>query len=162
METNFFEAMFDLEHNLNEMRGCSLDISIHRPRSPSLLLSESGEEYHIRVKQESDRMDEDEPTISSSNFSLEYKTQEGQNHQVSKAANSTTNMKMQGVSTVQLALNQPPSKNIFNIHLNYDPNQALSLESWDGNFHAISLHSSMEHLALDALNVKESLIRMKK
>jgi len=50
---------------------------------------------------------------------------------------------------------------VFNIQLNYDPNQALDPESWDGNFHAISLHSSMEHLASDALNVKESLIRMK-
>jgi len=37
-------------------------------------------------------MDEDEPAITSSNFSLEYATQEGQNHQVSKAADSTTNM----------------------------------------------------------------------
>jgi len=107
-------------------------------------------------------MDEDKPTISSSNFSLEYKTQEGQNHQVSKAADPTTNTRMQDVSTVQLALNQPPSKNVFNIHLNYDPNQALDPKSWDSNFHTVSLHGSMKHLTLDALNVKEFLIRMKK
>ena len=100
METNFFEAMFDLEHNLNEMRGRSLDMSIYRPRSPSLLSSESGEEYHIWVKWESDRMDKDKPAIPSSNFSLEYETQKGQNHQVSKAADPTTNMRMQGVLTV--------------------------------------------------------------
>jgi len=45
---------------------------------------------------------------------------------------------------------------MFNIHFNYDP------KSWDGNFHAISLHGFMEYLALDTLNIKESLIRMKK
>ena len=94
METNFIEAMFNLDNNLDEMRGHSLDMSIHRPRSSSLLLSKSGKEYHIRVKQNSNRMDEDKPTISSNNFSLEYKTQEGQNHQVSKVANSTTNTRM--------------------------------------------------------------------
>jgi len=59
-------------------------------------------------------------------------------------------------------LNQPYSKDMVNIHLNYNPNKALDLESWDSNFRAISLHRSMEHLALDALNIKESLIRMKK
>ena len=63
---------------------------------------------------------------------------------------------------MQPALNQPPSESVFNTHLNYDPNQALDPESWDGNFHAVSLHGSMEHLASDALNIKESLIRMKK
>jgi len=63
---------------------------------------------------------------------------------------------MQGVLTMQPAFNQLASENVFNVQLNYDP------KSWDGNFHAISLHGSMEHLASDALNVKESLIRMKK
>jgi len=73
METNSFKSMFDLEHNLDEVRGHSLDMSIYRPKSPSLSSSKSGEKYYIRVKHESDRMDEDESAISSSNFSLEYK-----------------------------------------------------------------------------------------
>ena len=78
MDTNPIEAMFNLDNNLDEMRGCSLDLSIHRPRSlsPLLLLSEYEEECHIRVKQESDRMDKDKPVNFSSNFSLEYITQE--------------------------------------------------------------------------------------
>ena len=107
-------------------------------------------------------MDKDEPAIPSSNFSLEYEIQEGQNYQVSKAADPTIDTRMQGGLTVQPALNQPPSESMFNIHLNYDPNQALDSKSWDSNFHAVSLHGFMEHLASDALNVKESLIRMKK
>jgi len=51
---------------------------------------------------------------------------------------------------------------MFNVQFNYNPNQALDPNSWHGNFHAILLHGSIEHLASDALNIKESLIRMKK
>ena len=80
MDTNPIEAIFNLDNNLKVMRGRSLDMSIHRPRSLLLLLSECEEEYHIQVKRESNRIDEDDPTISSNNFSLEYTTQKGQNH----------------------------------------------------------------------------------
>ena len=51
---------------------------------------------------------------------------------------------------------------MFNIQLNYDLNQALDPDSWDGNFHIVSFHSSMKYLALDMLNIKESLFRMQK
>ena len=51
---------------------------------------------------------------------------------------------------------------MFNIQLNYDPDQALDLKSWDGNFHAISLHGSMEHITSDVLSIKNSLLRIKK
>jgi len=44
----------------------------------------------------------------------------------------------------------------------YNVNQTLDLESWDGNFHAILLHGSMEHLASNAKNIKESLCHMQK
>jgi len=47
METNSFEAMFNLEHNLDEVRDRSLDMSIHRPRFSSLSSSKSEEEYYI-------------------------------------------------------------------------------------------------------------------
>lgn len=52
------------------------------------------------------------------------------------------------------------NNNVFNIQLNYDINQALNSEFWDGNFHTILLHSSIEHLALDIKNIKELLIRI--
>lgn len=60
------------------------------------------------------------------------------------------------------ALNSQTSENMFNIHLNYDPNQTLDPELWDGNFHAISLHESMEHIASDVLSIKNFLFRIKK
>jgi len=51
---------------------------------------------------------------------------------------------------------------MVNIQLNYDINQALDPEFWDGNFQAISSHGSMEHLVSDIKNIKESLTRMHK
>jgi len=44
---------------------------------------------------------------------------------------------------------------MVNVQLSYDINQSL-----DGNFYAISLHSSMEHLASDIKIIKDSLSRM--
>ena len=77
-------------------------------------------------------------------------------------ANTTSNMRQQCAPTVGSALNHPPSENIVNIQLNYDANQALDPESWDSNFHAVSLHRSIEYLASNVLNIKESLFRMQK
>jgi len=44
--------------------------------------------------------------------------------------------------------------------LNYDINQALEPESWNGEFYVISLYSSIEYLASDVKNIKDSLSRM--
>ena len=51
---------------------------------------------------------------------------------------------------------------MFNMQLNYNINQALDPKFWDGNFQAISLYGSMEHLASDIKNIKDLLIRMHK
>ena len=50
-----------------------------------------------------------------------------------------------------------PSENMVNTQLSYDINQVIEPDTWDGNFHSVSLHSSMEHLASDTKNIKESL-----
>ena len=71
-------------------------------------------------------------------------------------------MRMQGILTAQPALNMPASKNMFDVQLNYNPNQVLDPDSWDSNFHAVLLYGFIEHLTSDAINIKESLIRMKK
>jgi len=107
-------------------------------------------------------MDEDEPVAPSSSVQLEYATSSSQNGQVSKAANITNAACQQHVSNEVPALNQPAGSNVVNIQLNYDINQALEPESWDGEFCAISLHSSMEHLVSDIKNIKDSLSRMRK
>ena len=54
------------------------------------------------------------------------------------------------------------NSNVFNIQLNYNINQALDPKSWDSNFWAILLHSSIEYLASDIKNIKETLVKMQK
>ena len=45
----------------------------------------------------------------------------------------------------------------YNISLLYNLNGPTEPELWDGNFHPISLHGSIEHLASDAKSIKDSL-----
>jgi len=88
-------TMFELDHNDDEVRGCSLDASIHRLRSPSMSLNKYDEEYHIRVQRESNKIVENnndtKPANSIGSIRLEYAIKEGQNNQVGKAANTSLN-----------------------------------------------------------------------
>ena len=77
-------------------------------------------------------------------------------------ANTYNPTRQQHVPTAEPTLNKPVGENMFNVQLNYNPDQALDSKSWDGNFCVVSLHGSMEHLASDALNIKELLFRMRK
>ena len=118
-------TMFELDHNDNKVRGRSLDASIHRPRSPSMSLSKCDEEYHICVQRESDKIVEDnndiEPANSIGSIRLKYATQEGQNNQVSKVADTSLNTRQQCAPTARSALNSLPSENMFNVQLNHNP-----------------------------------------
>ena len=38
----------------------------------------------------------------------------------------------------------------------------MEQDSWDGNFHPISLHGTLEHLSSDSKSIKESLCQMTK
>ena len=120
IDVNPLDNLFDVDDNFDKMRGCSLALSVYRPRSSSLFSSDCEEEYHIRVKRESNRIDEDNPVASAGSIQIEYTTQEGQNGQVSKAANNTNNVCQQCMSNKNLALNQPSRNNMFNIQLNYN------------------------------------------
>jgi len=50
----------------------------------------------------------------------------------------------------------------INILLPYDSNVPTDSEIWSGNFHHISLHSSIKHIGSDDKNIKESLKFMAK
>ena len=50
----------------------------------------------------------------------------------------------------------------YNVPLLYNLNGPTEPELWDGSFHLISLYGSMEHLASDAKNIKDSLAFMAK
>jgi len=41
------------------------------------------------------------------------------------------------------------SESIINIQLIYNLDQSTEPDIWDGNFHSVSLHKSMEHIASD-------------
>ena len=51
---------------------------------------------------------------------------------------------------------------VINIQLPYDPSTPMEPELWDRSFYSISLHGSIEHLALDLKNIKDSLNFMTK
>ena len=55
-----------------------------------------------------------------------------------------------------------PSENMVNTQLPYDINQAMMSNTWNSNFHSISLHSLMKHLVSDTKNIKESLCHITK
>ena len=133
-------------------------------RTPSMSSSEYDEKYSARVQHESDNMVEDDQIILSDSPQLEYATLNSQGNQVSKVTDYTTNTRQQCVEHDAPALNNniANNNNTFNIQLQYDINQALDPESWDGNFWAILLHGSIEHLASNIKNIKESFGKMQK
>ena len=51
---------------------------------------------------------------------------------------------------------------VINIQLQYDLNTPMEPDLWDGSFHPISLHGSIEHIVLDSKNIKDSLNFMAK
>ena len=52
--------------------------------------------------------------------------------------------------------------NVINIQLLYNANSPTKPELWSGNFHPISLHGSIEYIALDTKSIKDSLNFMAK
>jgi len=127
----------------------------------------SNEEYAVQVKRDSSMVIFYDHVVKSNGMSslgtqinIKYSSPSSQQGLVSQAANNNTSSSQQHVSNEDPPLNQSSSSNVFNIELNYDPNQALDPDFWDGNFHMVYLHGSMKNLALDVLNIKESLSRM--
>jgi len=156
------DNLFDINNSFDNERDRPLLLSIHKPRLPSISSSECSEEYHVHIKRISDRMDENEPVGSIDSIKLDYMSQGGQKDQVSMATDTTSNTMHQCVSNMDWASEPTPDNNMFNINLNYDIDQALDLEEWDGKFHVTSLHGVMKHIALDVKNIKDSLRRMGK
>ena len=92
MVVNPLDNLFNICDNYNEMRGRSLALSMHKPRSPLISSSKCSEEYHVYIKRESNRMDEDESVNSISSIQVKYAIQGGQKDQVSKTTDITNNI----------------------------------------------------------------------
>ena len=52
---------------------------------------------------------------------------------------------------------QNKESTFINIPLPYNPNVPIDSEIWDGSFYPISLHGSIEHIASNTKNIKDSL-----
>jgi len=175
----FFPCNISAMSNSVEVHNLSEDVNIDKTRGRSMALSpisSRATSTHSNALSIPyiDRMEAQNNNSSwfnqteQENFQLLYASLKGGNsddqnrNQVSVAADPTNNMREQYVPIKGLALNISceSNENMFNVQLSYDNNQALDPESWNSNFHAISLHGSMKHLVSDVKHIKESLRRM--
>ena len=115
------------------------------------------------------KMDDISPALS-------YKEEQEKALWVSKVAKQQNNMRFKdgnlnaSKSTPQHILNEEQHSypthgstihiknvNVINIQFPYNPQVPTEPELWDSNFHPISLHGSIEHIASDAKNIKDTL-----
>jgi len=117
-----------------------------------------------------------DPNPSTDSPALSYEMEQEKLLHLRKAAETLNNTRLQNknneVSPIQLecAGHTIPNKlqpyvaapsdeddNVINIQLPYDPNAPTEPDLWSSNFHPISLHSSIKHIALDTKSIKDSL-----
>jgi len=99
----------------DEVRDCSLALSMHKPRFPSISSSESEEEYHVHIQRISDKIDEDDPVPESNINQVEDITLEKRKNLGSKTTDNTGNILHQHVPNEVLASSPPSRSYVFNI-----------------------------------------------
>ena len=148
------------------MRDHTLVPSANSSRSVLSSSSNKSEELYLdQMQRESNKIDQDEPVAIFDSIQLEYMTLERQNHSVSKAVDTPSNMRTKHMQNIAPSLVNNIAENnndIINIQLNYDINWALDQDLWNGKFRAIFLHGLIEHLGSNIRNIKKSLFRMEK
>jgi len=153
-------------NNSNDTRERSHSSSKHSSRSVSISSSNMETLYHERIVIEDNNSVETKEPINCSQLS--YKNHSQVENQVSGASDDTFNNGLFCVSNEEPALNNPnhsyidDDNDVINISIPYDPDQPMEPKLWDGNFHTVSLHGSLEHLSSDAINIKKSLVRIAK
>ena len=153
-------------------RGHSAISSKCSSRESSILLNASSIPYHRRMEINNDLPEEDYTNLVESSH-LSYAGTAKVSDSVSMATDKEAASNSLRVDNEVPALKRVPkpcgkgkqiegdnptssehmSNNVCNTQILYDENQAVDPESWDGKFNPISLHGSMEHLAI---NIKES------
>ena len=92
---------------------------------------------------------------------LSYKMTQEKDIHVSEMVNTRNNisaMIQQYVSNMNTYMTSTHGDDtVINVHLPYNPNVPMEPELWNGSFHLISLHGSMEYLVSDTKNIKDSL-----
>jgi len=155
-----------------EVRGRTSSSATNISREPSMASSGRSTPYHDRMDDQMDCNSEPEDKTPG----LSYETEQEKAFHFNRALETTGNTRPQGGSNEathlipQRALNEnqnirPPhvegpqgdSNDIIDIQLPYDPNAPTELDLWSGNFHLISLHSSIGQIASDIKSIKDSL-----
>ena len=161
--------------NYNEVRSRSSFIDKNTFRDSSMSSTKSSVAYHKKMANNGMDFDDDNSPA------LLYEEEHKKALQVSKVAEHIINMRLQGNSlntpkpTSQCVINEeqcftlqrgPTAQNeesaFINIPFPYNLDTPTDPEIWSGNFHPVSLHGSIEHLASDVKNIKDSLKFMTK
>ena len=145
-------------------------------RSPLVFSSTSSVFYYECIEVDNNKPEEDiRKPIDSSQLSYKNATNKGKS--VSRVTNTFPTDRKQCESNMALALKTAPQpqgrvsdinssnssqQSTLNIQLPYNINQAMDQDSWDSDFHPISLHRLIEHLPSDIKNIKKSLNQMSK
>ena len=121
--------------------------------SRECLMASSGRSmpYHERINVDMDL------TNKEPNPELSYETEQEKAIWISMTANQQKTTKPLNVHNEAPPTHAQHEEEVINIQLPYDPHASTEPELWSGSFHPISLHSSIEHFALDSKNIKVSL-----
>ena len=164
--------------NFDEVRGRTNSHNSSSSRDTSMSSTKSSVAYHERMEQ-NNGMDVDDPPKDSSP-ELSYETTQEKVTRLGMATENQMNMRPTQVNLAPNSCPQCGSGNhpnmtpphgstaqdkesaFINVPLPYDPNAPMDPEIWNGGFHPISLHGSIEHIASDAKSIKDSLKFMAK
>jgi len=165
--------------NYNEVRSRLVSHNPSISRDTSMSSIKSSVAYHERMEQ-NNSMDVDDPPNKDPFLELSYETTQEKTLCFSKVAENQTNMRLTQVNLTSNTCPQHDSANhpnstpphgstvqnkestFINCPLPYDSNVPIDPEIWNGRFHPISLHGSLEHLVSDIKSIKDSLKFMAK
>jgi len=169
----------DMNININIFRGRSAHTSRTSLRSSSISSSTLSIPYHQHIELNNDLPNTvSQKPIDSSQLSYTEEVEVGNLVRLATDKNSASDSQCvcnkiptlkkkpqpysKGKDKTINGTSFSPSENVVNTQLPYNINQGTVPDTWDGNFHSVSLHGSMEYLTLDAKNIKESLCCMMK
>ena len=145
--------------NYDNVRGHTMTSNKMSSRTISMSSSEASVDYATRMEWLNNVPDDEETREPINSSQLSYT--ELKEIQVSGATDQVNRVRMQwGVENAPALIStwvQCVDDLIINIQLPYNPNMSMEPELWDGSFHPISLHSSIEHLASDSKNIRDLL-----
>ena len=140
--------------NYGEVRGRNLSTNRSISRDTSMSSTKSSVVYHERMVN-NNLKDDNEPMDSVP--ALSYKTEQERAFHISKVAKQQEHMRPNGRNSEATAAHGTEDNDVINIQLQYDLQAPTEPDLWSGSFHPILLHGSIEQIASDTKNIKDSL-----